>query len=584
MFKRTLFALALVAGFAMGFAEPYVWKTADTLADPGAAAPGGTISLATLSGTRTWNTVMSREIDEPRDWGIGYIQLLTRDLVTRAWEPWAAESFEVSEDGLSITVKLRPGVVWSDGEAITAADYMAAYTITMDPEVASPNATNFMIGDDMILVSAPDDMTLVFRFPVVTREAFSRVSYLQPIPDHILGEIYRSGGPEAFKAAWGTDTPVEDLVFDGPFMITQYSPDERYTLVRNPAFGEWNVDSAGNPVPYLDGVSYTIAAQDAQLNLFLAGELDVYAPRNLDAVAVIAQAVNSGELDVVLRPNLYPTTSTTFYTFNWNLASDPFKQEVFRSAEFRRAMSHLTPRDSLVDLIYGGSAAPAYFGVGVPFVQWYPPADQQVTYPFDPERAMALLAQIGFSQKNADGWLVDADGNELGFTIATNAGNANREQEIQIIADTMREYGVKVETTALDFSLLVDQLLSTGDDRPFEAILIGLTAGSEDWPFSDAVYSCTGSLHMWNQAGTCLTASETLIGLLQQEGTRTLDDAEAQSIAYQLQAEYGRLQGAIYTTSGLLHAAWSSNVGGEYADSVLSALTTTRSLTTTYVR
>lgn len=584
MFKKTLFALALVAGLAMAFAEPYVWPTADTLAEPEAAAQGGSATLAVLSGSRTWNIVMSREVDDARDIGMGYATLLTRDDSSRGWKPYAAQSFDVSDDGLTITVSLRPDLQWSDGEAITAEDYLLFYTTTQDPEVESPNADLFFIGDQVVDVVALDDMTIQFDFPSVTRRAFSIVSFLLPIPDHVLGEVYRSGGAEAFKGTWGTDTPLEELVFDGPFMITQYSPDERYTLMRNPGFGAWNVDSFGTPLPYLDSLNYTIAEQDAQLNLFLAGELDVYAPANLDDVAVIAQAINNGEVDAVLRPNLYPQTGTTFYGFNWNQASNPFKQALFQNVNFRRAMSHLTPRESLVDLIYGGAAAPAYVGVGEPFVQWYPPEDQQVRYEFDPERALELLANIGFTQTNDDGWLIDADGNVLEFTLATNAGNQNREQEIQIIADTMREYGVKAETTALDFSLLVDQLLATGDDRPFDAILIGLTAGSEDWPFSESVYTCTGSLHLWNQSGACLVPTETLISELALEGNQTLDDAAAQEIAYQLQAEYGRLQGLIYTTSTLLHAAWAAEIGGEFADDVLSALTTTRSLVTTYAK
>lgn len=584
MFKKFLFALALVAGFSMAFAEPYVWPTADTLAEPEAAAQGGSATLAVLSGSRTWNIVMSREVDDARDLAMGYTQLVRRDLQTREFEPWAAESIDVSADGLTITATLRPELQWSDGEPMTASDFMLFYNTTQDPDVESPNADVFFVGDQVVEVSSPDEATLVFEFPSVTRRAFSIVSYLLPIPDHVLGEIYREGGAEAFKGAYGTDTPLEELVFDGPFMLDQYSPDERYTLVRNPAFGEWNVDSAGNPLPYLNSINYTIAEQDAQLNLFLAGELDVYGPGNLDDVAVIAQAVNNGEVDAVLRPNLYPQTGTTFYGFNWNQASSPFKQALFQNVNFRRAMSHLTPRETLVDLVYGGAAEPAFVGVGQPFVQWYPPEDQQVRYEFDPERGLELLASIGFSETNDDGWLVDADGNVLEFSLSTNAGNQNREQEIQIIADTMREYGVKVETSALDFSLLVDQLLATGDDRPFDAILIGLTAGSEDWPFSESVYTCTGSLHLWNQSGSCLVPTETLISELALQGNQELDNAAAQDIAFQLQREYGRLQGLVYTTSTLLHAAWSSDVGGEYADDVLSALTGTRSLVTTYAK
>lgn len=584
MFKKILFALALVAGLAMSFAEPHVYDTAELLAEPGAAAYGGNVTIAALSGVRTWNVAVSAEVDDIRDltMGDGWSSLVRRDKITQEFVPFAAESMDVSADGLTLTFTLRPDLQWSDGEPITASDYLFSYTVTQDPAVESANTDNFFIGDSVVEVTAPDEMTVVFEFPQPDRTALSIVSYLEPMPDHILGEIYRNEGAEAFRGAWGTDTPIDELVFDGPFMVESYSPDERAVLVRNPGWANWNVDSQGNALPYLDSVTVTIAQQEAQTNLFLAGELDLYSPANLDEVSVVAQAVNSGELDAELRPNLYPTESRLFYSFNFNLASDPFKQALFRSVQFRQAMSYLTPREAIVDLVYGGAAEPMYLPVSEAFSFWIPPEDRQQEFPFDPERALELLAEIGFTQTNDDGWLVDAEGNELGFTIATNAGNANREQTMQLIADAMRENGINVETTALDFSLLVDQLLSTGDDRPFESILIGLSGGSLDWFFSQRVYGCAGGLHMFNTSGSCLSPSETLIDNLVKQGARTLDNAEAQEYGYQIVEEWTRNQFFIQTVAPLAHASWSSDVAGEYAEA--DAIFGTRSLVFTYKR
>lgn len=583
LFKRTILGLALFAITAMAFGEPYVWNTAEELAEPELAEQGGRLNLATLSGSRTWNIVMGREQDDARDLGMEYAQLLTMDNQTLEWQPYAAESYEMSEDGRVVTVRVREGVKWSDGDPITAADYLLFYTTTQDPAVESPNADAFVMGDDVVQVEMLDEMTLQFTFPRPTRTALFTVAITYPVPDHILGEIYRNEGPEAFKEAWGTDTPLEELVWDGPFMVTQYSPDERYTLTRNPAFAEWNVDSNGTPLPYIDEIQMTIAEQDAQLNLYLAGEIDIYSPNNLDSVGVVANAINNGELDAVLRPNLYPTAGWLFYVFNWNLASDPFKQELFRSRQFRQAMSHLTPRDAIVDLVFGGAAKPHFSPVAEANTLFYKPVEDQIRYEFDPEAALELLAQIGFTETNSDGWLVDGEGNVLEYRLVTNAGNAVREQMIQVIADTQREYGIKVETEALDFSLLVDHLLSTGDDRPWEAIYISLGGGSIEWPFSESVYNCqAGSLHMWNTSGDCIVPQEQLISQLQQQGEGTVDDAEAQVIAYQIQDLVAQLQPAITTVAQLAHASWASDVGGEFVDDVINAYNLTRNIVTTY--
>jgi peptide/nickel transport system substrate-binding protein len=170
----------------------------------------------------------------------------------------------------------------------------------------------------------------------------------------------------------------------------------------------------------------------------------------------------------------------------------------------------------------------------------------------------------------------------LEFNLVTNAGNSNREQEIQIIADTMREYGVKVETQALEFSLLVDQLLATGDERPFDAILIGFGASTEDWPFFEGIFSCTGTFHMWNQAGDCLTPQELLVSELVRRGRGTIDDEAAREVGYQIMDNFADLQPIIYTTSVGIHASWLNSIGGELPDSLFSPFNGIRDLVTTY--
>lgn len=580
MKKVTLSILLFIVLGSLAFAQPFVHKDS-WRADAASSQSGGAVTLGSLSGSRTFNPFVTGEQDEIFTRSFYSVALIQRDPETRQWIPFAAESFVQSESGLTVDVTLRSGVKWSDGEDVTADDYLFYYTAVVDEEVGSPRASDWFVGDDLITVEKTGDMSLRFTFPQADRTAFATVQ-TYPAPDHVLGEIYRNEGAEGLKAAWGTEIDVSETVWAGPWVPTSYSPDERYVFERNSYFGEWNVDEAGNPLPYLDTVNYIVAEQDAQLNLYVAGELDIYTPNNLDAVGVVAQAINNGELDAVVLENLYPQAGTTFYVFNWNQASNPVKESYFQNPDFRRAMSHLTPRDALVDLVYGGAASPAFSPVGPSFVYWYP--NNPTSYGFDPEAALSLLAGIGFSEKNDDGWLVDADGNVLEWKLTTNAGNQNRENEIQIIADTMREYGVKVETEALEFSLLVDQLLATGDDRPFDAILIGFGASTEDWPFFEGIFSCTGQFHMWNQAGDCINPQELLVAKLVQKGRGTIDDDAAREIGYDIMENFAALQPIVYTTSVGINASWLSRVGGELPDALFSPFNATRDLVTTYLK
>jgi peptide/nickel transport system substrate-binding protein len=585
--KKALSILALAAAASFALAQPFVWPSHWTVTPLGEATYGGVFVDFTISDVRTFQPVLQSETNEvagpysPMQWATLIMQGPDSD----DWIPYAAESFTVDETGTVFDVVLRDGLKWSDGSPITVDDYYASYLLQTDPETGSNKYDSWFLNDVLIRLEITGEKSLRFTFPGPDRSAYAQVEHW-PVPDRILGEAYRTGGPDAVNALWGTETDPSELLFNGPFVLTSYQPGERIVFERNPYFGDWNVDEAGNPLPYLDGRIFRIGDQDAILNLFLAGEVDRFAPRNLDDIGVINVAIDNGDIDAVVLEGYTAAGSSQFIVFNWNLAANPFLQSVFRNADFRRAMWHLVDRDTIIDLVYNGVADPMHAGVYLVNDYWLD--DSIPTYDFDPERASELLARAGFSRRGADGILVDDQGRRLSFRLATNAGNVQREQITQIFADTARDVGVEVQTEALDFSLLVDQLLSSGDDRPFEAILIGLTGGSRTWPFGDSVYNCDGFLHMYNTSGECLSAQETLMEQLNKQGRRTLDTPAAREIGVEIQMLEAELASTLYTVSPLLHEAYSTRVLGEYPREYMSgfpqAAARTRSVVLTHMR
>lgn len=245
-------------------------------------------------------------------------------------------------------------------------------------------------------------------------------------------------------------------------------------------------------------------------------------------------------------------------------------------------MSHLVDREAIIELVYGGAAQPMWSNVYQVLEYWVNPDVPQ--YGYDPEAAAALLANLGFRERNSDGFLVNSEGQELGFTLVTNAGNPQREQIAQIFADSAREAGVNVTVQALDFNLMVDQLLSTGEDRPFDAILIGLVGGSRDWPFGSNVIPCTGNLHAWNQSGGCILPQETLMERLYYEGRQTLDNEEARQIGFRIQELGAEIQPLIYTVSPDQHYSWLNSVGGEHPSDLINAIVGSREWELTFKR
>jgi peptide/nickel transport system substrate-binding protein len=578
---RLFLSLVAVAGLSLALAQPFVWSSAWTSTPLGEAVPGGTFVQGTISEPRTFHPVLQSEQNDVTDM-MQYADLIRQGPDSDDYLPYAAESFTLSDDGKVFDVVLRDSLRWSNGRPITVQDYFASYLLQTDPDTGSNKYDYWFVGEVQTTVEITGDRSLRITFAEPNRDAYFLLATYFPVPDWIFGEAYRTGGAEAVNALWGTETPLSELVFDGPFVLTAYQPGERLVWERNPYFGEWNVDEAGNPLPYLEGRILRIGSQDALLNLFLAGELDTFGPRNLDDIGVINLAIQNGDIDATVIEGYDAAAGAEFITFNWNLASDQFRQRLFRNTDFRRAMWHLVDRETIIDLIFSGAAYPLYTGVYLPNAYWI--NEDAPRYDYDPERATELLSRVGFSRRGSDGILVDAAGNRLSFRLATNAGNTTREQIIQLFADSAREVGVEVLTEPLDFNLLVDQLLSSGDDRPFHAILISLGGGNRVWPFGESVYACAGFLHMYNTSGECITPQESLIDELNRVGNRTMDTEAAREIGFEIQQLEAEQAAILYTVSTQLHTAWANRVAGEYPLDLMGGFTGTRDLVLTHIR
>lgn len=493
-----------------------------------------------------------------------------------------AESWTISPNKLEITFKIRKGMKWSDGRPITADDWIMTWRIHTDKAVGSNDYDNFFIDGKPIVLRKLDDYTIRFIYPKTDAEAFAIASFA-PWPAHVFGPVYQKEGAEGIKKMWTLNEDPAKIVSAGPWVVESYRPGERVVLKRNPYFGEWNKDEAGNPLPYLDRYEIRIVKDvNAALAEFLAGNIDIFNPSTVDHISQIRQAVQQGRLDATIKVNASPVASSQFMVFNWNKASDPFKQSLFRSDKFRRAMSHLVNRQAVIDIVYGGLGTPMYSSVYPVLTQWINPKVPK--YEYDPKQAAKLLAELGFTKKDREGYLVDSKGRRIEFNLATNAGNTQREQIAKLIVDEAKKVGVKVNFQAIDFNTLVGQLLSSGPDRPFDAIIIGLTGGGLDWPFGSNVVPCKGNLHMWNKSGQCLDPRETLMEKLYYQGRTELDFKKRVEIGYRMQEVEAELLPVIYIAGPNYHPAWNNRLGGEHPDAIISSIWGSREVELTFIK
>lgn len=546
--------------------EPYVWPDELSTTAPSYVQRGS--GLTTTSGTvPTFNPVTgSNYLIELLD-GMGAL-LVQRDAAGN-WQPYAASDLSVSTAGESgvITVQLRPGIRWSDGTPVTAADYVLRYELESNPAMNS-NAWGSWSG---VTLAAEGSHTLVYTFSELPRTALVRLN-MAPLPQHVLGELYREGGVEAVRAAWGADADPADLVTTGPWSLFESAADH-FVLVRNPYYGAWNHDSAAQRLPHVDML--TLHRSDlSNAAAFIAGVTDFASVWENEALEIQA-----GMTAFEWAPRVAATPSTEYIAFNHNLASDPFLQDLFRDHRFRIAMSHLVDRDWFIEEMYGGAATTQWTSVYLTYPTWV--NDAVPRYDYNPAEAARILEEeLGFTL-NEDGLLADSSGTVLSFKLTAQDANSNRMGLANQFSVWAADIGIEVEVEPVSFSELVNRVNQKGIDRDIQGFVLGFTGGNRDWPFGQ-FHDCSAGTALWNTSGTC-ASWEQEIGNLIALGRTELDDEAALAIGNRIQAIEADNLPYIYTANPQLSFFWWPHVNGELPTELMTSLGFQRHLVLTWV-
>ena len=454
---------------------------------------GGRFVITSTSDPKTFNPVLAKETSTTDITGRMFLGAVRRNQLTLEWEPSLAESWEISDDQMSITLRLRSGLTWSDGDPLTADEVVwTVNEIILNEEVETDDRDALLIGGELAQFEVIDDLTYRITLPSVYAGIFE-VASMGPLPRHVFEPLIEAEGAAAVNSFWGVDTDVTAIVGNGPFVIGDYLPSQRVVMIPNPNYYER--DEWGQQLPYLDEfVINFVEDQDTGLARFIAGEADAWGLRGEDYGVL----VDLQESDDFLIYNVGPASSTQFITFNQNPIEgeedggiEPPALTWLSNKTFRQAMAHLIDRQTIINNIAFGFGYPQYsFVWTVSPYYWEGAADAALTY--DPERAAQLLDSIGYVDRDGDGVREDPDGNKISLILNTNSGNTVREQIGELFSQEARNAGIDVTFKPEAFNELVTRLVSSFD---WEMILIGLT-GSVD-PVSGAnVYPSHGGLHM----------------------------------------------------------------------------------------
>jgi peptide/nickel transport system substrate-binding protein len=454
--------------------------------------------------TNMWFVTVLYPIYECQAWWFDENNAAVPSLVT---EIPSLDNGGISADGRVITLKLRDDIKWSDGTPITSADFKFTYDMTM----ADANAVSSRSPMDLVeSLETPDESTVTVTFsepyaPWLSR-LFAGQSGQAIIPEHILKPVFESAGT-IDTAEWNKNPTVGC----GPFVFAEWESGSFARFVVNENY--WLAK------PKVDELFFRFVPDDASMIAALvAGDGDV---GTFFAYSDLPQLEEAG---------IKIFNSFSGYNEGWYFNQHPEKgNPALKDVKVRQAIALAFNREKLVqDLLLGRT--------GVAATDWdkSPWVEPSITpWPYDPERAKALLDEAGWVDSNGDGTR-DKDGVELVLKY----GTTNREvrQDTQAVAQQdLAQVGIKLDLQSFDSDLFFASYSENGPSANFSLDIIEYS-DSSDFPDPNAVvWLCSEIPSDENPAGVNPTGlcDQELDGLFQKQAMQ-VDFAERQQTMYQV--------------------------------------------------
>ncbi len=393
--------------------------------------------------TQDWETLNPTAgfaVSEYEIWNVHYATLTNKAAADFATIPGLAESWEASDDGLTYTYTLREGLLWSDGEPITAEDVAWNINTARDQE-----------WDNMISTVANMDATVIDERTVQVTSAVPDPKlptldvYL--VPMHIW---------EPIATDYDATTQYEGLdgVGSGPFVISEFNKGQSVVMDANPNYYGWE-----GKEPPIDRVIFQLFENpDAMVAALQQGQLDAiqgFPASSADAleadpdIEVVAGqqggfdeiAINGGAAEAQPHPALL-------------------------DLEVRRAINFAIDKEGVIEDLWFGLASPLETMSPSADPKWLPdiPDDQAFTY--DPDRANQILDDAGYLDTDGDGVREMPDGtNPIILNHAVNTDSDLAGPIAELFSGWMQQIGIGVDLSSYDqdalFGVIVDGTYDT---------------------------------------------------------------------------------------------------------------------------
>lgn len=412
--------------------------------------------------------------------------------------PAVAQKYAVSSSGLVYTFTLRPGVKFSDGQALTSKDVVYSLQRVLNPKTASPRLNDL---GKVASVKAPNPSTVV----VTLKEPYA--PFLTKIASGGMG-IMPAGYAESHDV-------VKQPMGSGPFKFVSWVPGDSVTLERNPYYWE-----AGKP--YVDKLVFKALKDDVtRITNVQTGSVD------------LAIGVPQNQVDLLKKSTsvtLVGGAGTWYDYLGLNLAKKPFD-----NLKVRQALSAAINRDVIVKTALFGKGTPINCGP-IPPASWaHASCKAQVT---DLARAKQLLSEAGLGQG-------------FSMTIKVGADYKSQVNIAQLIQAQLKPLNIAVQVMPMEWG----SFLNDYNKKNYDAVVLGWIGAVDP---DDFLYYQFHTGEKFNTEGF----SDKEVDRLLELGRRTVDKTRRQAIYRQVQQLISQKMAYVFLHINDQYEAFRPNVKG----------------------
>ena len=334
-------------------------------------------------------------------------------------QPGLASSWTTSEDGKTVTLKLRPNLKFADGSPLSASD--VKWSLDRADTKGPGGEFQFLLASIASIDTQGDDT-------VVLHLAHPDPTILQALATFNAGIM----SEKLLMAAPGANLEEKSKAFaehpigSGPFFLKSWTRNSEMVLARNPYY--WKQGADGKALPYLDAIRFEIIPDDATRVLKLkAGELDI---AEFIPYSRVAELKADPQLDMVL----FPAAQVNYFTLNDRPTFKDGTKNPMNDLRVRQALNYATDKDALIQVVSYGTGTPqqSFMPMSTP-LSW----GNGPLYPYDLAKAKALLAQAGYP-------------NGFEITCMALAGSADDAAKLSALQQMWAQVGVKLKVEQLE--------------------------------------------------------------------------------------------------------------------------------------